>query len=112
MYGHGYAYPGSHENAWTASPDDRDKDNLLIAIGALVCVVHSHLGVVLKVLQCLAVAVGPSFIWSHRQHMEEHHLTASANLARARHEAREFGEERRVEIKKRVQEFNEGKKLD
>lgn len=39
--------------------------------------------------------------------MEGQHLSASENLTRARQEAREFGDERRAEIKKRVQEQRE-----
>ena len=35
------------------------------------------------------------------------HLSAAVNLAQARSEAREFGEERRKEIRKRVKEYRE-----
>jgi len=94
VYGSGSSGWTEGGGAWTASPDDRDKDRFLVAVGLL----------------CLAVAVGPTFMWSHRNHMEERHLSASANLAQARKEAREFGEERRAEIKKRVTEFKKDKK--
>lgn len=43
------------------------------------------------------------------QNAEKMHLSASENLARARAEAREYGEERRREIRRRVQEARENK---
>jgi hypothetical protein len=46
----------------------------------------------------------PAFVWSPVEH-ERHHEQASENLARARREAREFGMQRREEIRERVQEF-------
>ncbi len=44
----------------------------------------------------------PSYTSSRQSHM-----SASRNLAQARSEAREFGEEQRLEISKRVREYRE-----
>ena len=38
---------------------------------------------------------------------DHNHRAAAANLAQARREAREFGHERRKEIRRRVQEYRE-----
>jgi len=46
----------------------------------------------------------PGFIWSPVEY-ERRHEQASENLARARQEAREFGTQRREEIRERVREF-------
>ena len=46
----------------------------------------------------------PGFIWSPVEY-ERRHERASENLAHARQEAREFGMQRREEIKERVREF-------
>jgi len=46
----------------------------------------------------------PGFIWSPIEH-ERRHEQASENLAHARREAREFGMQRREEIRERVREF-------
>jgi hypothetical protein len=46
----------------------------------------------------------PGFIWSPVEH-ERRHEQASESLARARREAREFGMQRREEIRERVREF-------
>jgi len=46
----------------------------------------------------------PAFVWSPVEH-ERRHEQASENLARARQEAREFGAQRREEIRERVREF-------
>ena len=48
----------------------------------------------------------PGFIWSPVEH-ERRHEEASENLARARREAREFGMQRREEIRERVREFRQ-----
>lgn len=45
--------------------------------------------------------------WSGLSIADQRHLAAANNLAQARREAREFGHERRKEIRKRVQEFRE-----
>lgn len=46
-------------------------------------------------------------LWPVRGLSEKRHMTASANLAEAQSEAREFGAERREEIRKRVREHYE-----
>jgi len=46
----------------------------------------------------------PGFIWSPIEY-ERRHERASENLAHARQEAREFGMQRREEIRERVREF-------
>ena len=47
-------------------------------------------------------------MWMPMQ-LERTHLAAAENLAAARAEAREFGEERRQEIRRRVREAQENK---
>ena len=46
----------------------------------------------------------PAFVWSPVEY-ERRHEQASENLAHARQEAREFGMQRREEIRERVREF-------
>ena len=46
----------------------------------------------------------PGFVWSPVEY-ERRHEQASENLAHARQEAREFGMQRREEIRERVREF-------
>ena len=46
----------------------------------------------------------PGFVWTPVEY-ERRHEQASENLAHARQEAREFGMQRREEIKERVREF-------
>ena len=46
----------------------------------------------------------PGFVWAPVEY-ERRHEQASENLARARQEAREFGTQRREEIRERVREF-------
>jgi len=46
----------------------------------------------------------PGFVWSPVEY-ERRHERASENLAHARQEAREFGMQRREEIRERVREF-------
>jgi len=70
------------------TPEDRRRDNILICV-AFVSAVISLL---------------PAFVWSPVEY-ERRHEQASENLARARQEAREFGTQRREEIRERVQEF-------
>ena len=48
-------------------------------------------------------------MWFPAAHYESTHLAAVENLARARAEAREYGEERRREIRRRVEEMRENK---
>lgn len=48
-------------------------------------------------------------MWYPMQNAEKMHLTAAENLALARAEAREFGQERRREIRRRVQDARDNK---
>lgn len=68
----------------------------------------SHPCLLMSSGQSVVLSLAPVMIWGplggHRDTM---HMTAAANLAQARREAREFGEERRREIRKRVQEYRE-----
>ncbi|TBU24317.1 hypothetical protein BD311DRAFT_766718 [Dichomitus squalens] len=76
---------------WTASADDRWKDRVILFVGIL----------------ALGAGLGPALIWPSYTASQQAHLSASRNLAQARKEAREFGEERRKEINRRVQEYKE-----
>ncbi|KAI0339754.1 hypothetical protein BDW22DRAFT_1380502 [Trametopsis cervina] len=60
-----------------------------------------------KVILCAAVlavgaAIFPSIMYISPQQTDNRHRSAASNLAEARREAREFGMERRAEIRKRV----------
>ncbi|GJE85381.1 J domain-containing protein [Phanerochaete sordida] len=84
---------GAAQHDWHASSvDDEWKDKVIICVG----------------LFSVVLSLAPVMIWGplggHRDTM---HMTAAANLAQARREAREFGEERRREIRRRVQEYRE-----
>ncbi|KAF8240362.1 hypothetical protein L208DRAFT_1420467 [Tricholoma matsutake] len=80
-----YAYPGRE---WTASPDDRWKDRVIIIVG----------------LVTLAAGVIPGvFLLPSR--FEQRHRSAVSNLSQARYEARELGEERRNGVRKRVKDI-------
>lgn len=58
--------------------------------------------------QSLGLSLAPAIIWGPLGgRSEQIHMSATVNLAQARREAREFGEERRREIKKRVREYRE-----
>ncbi|KAI8985637.1 hypothetical protein BD414DRAFT_488732 [Trametes punicea] len=81
----------SQPQAWTASADDRWKDRIILFVGVL----------------ALGAGLGPMLVWPSYHASYQHHLSAAKNLAQARREAREFGEERRQEIRRRVQEYNE-----
>ncbi len=59
--------------------------------------------------QALGAGLGPALVWPSYTASYQAHVSASKNLADARKEAREFGEERRREIRRRVQEYNEHK---
>jgi len=72
------------------TPEDRRRDNILI------CVVFAS----------AIVSLLPAFVWSPTEY-ERRHERASENLARARQEAREFGTQRREEIRERVREFKQ-----
>lgn len=84
-YGHYYDAP---PNNGPMTPEDRRRDNILICV-AFVSGIISFL---------------PAFVWSPVEYERRHEL-ASENLARARQEAREFGVQRREEIRERVREF-------
>ncbi|KAI0375010.1 hypothetical protein BV20DRAFT_961254 [Pilatotrama ljubarskyi] len=81
--------PQTHD--WSASADDRWKDRVILFVGIL----------------ALGAGLGPALVWPSYTASYQHHLAAAKNLAQARREAREFGEERRKEIRRRVQEYNE-----
>ncbi|KZT21033.1 hypothetical protein NEOLEDRAFT_1074278 [Neolentinus lepideus HHB14362 ss-1] len=87
---HGYGAWGN-EQVWTASPDDRWKDRVIITFGVL----------------SLVVGLAPVLFINPHTLVEQRHLQASANLAQARRETREFGWERRREVRRRVQEHQQ-----
>lgn len=69
-----------------------------------------HLTVLLHDLQAVGAAVFPSLIYAGPAQIDHRHRSAAANLAQARAEAREFGQERREEIRRRVQGVKEKEK--
>ncbi|KAH9893608.1 hypothetical protein C8Q73DRAFT_648190 [Cubamyces lactineus] len=81
---------GAQAEVWTASADDRWKDRIILFVG----------------IMALGAGLGPMLVWPSYTASRQAHIVASQNLAQARREAREFGEERRQEIHKRVQEYN------
>ncbi|KAI0820253.1 hypothetical protein BC628DRAFT_1469754 [Trametes gibbosa] len=85
----GQSYPRSPE--WSASADDRWKDRIILFVGIL----------------ALGAGLGPALVWPGYSASYQAHVSAAKNLAQARQEAREYGEERRKEIRRRVQEFND-----
>ena len=96
---------------WNSSADDRWKDWVIIAVGVLVSpllVLWWYLIPWIDIPQTLAIGLFPA-VWLPAAHYEKTHLAAAENLARARAEAREFGEERRREIRRRVEEMRENK---
>lgn len=58
-------------------------------------------------MQSLGAGLGPMLIWPIHEMGYQSHLRAAENLAQARQEAREFGEERRQTIRQRVREQKE-----
>ncbi|KAH9941290.1 uncharacterized protein BXZ73DRAFT_42063 [Epithele typhae] len=88
-YPHG---PGAR-NQWTESTDDAWKDRVILIVGIL----------------ALGAGIGPAFLWPSYTAGYQAHVDAARNLAQARKDAREFGEERRREIRKRVQEYEKRK---
>ncbi|RPD65271.1 hypothetical protein L226DRAFT_246718 [Lentinus tigrinus ALCF2SS1-7] len=86
-----FAYEHPSGTQWTASADDRWKDRIILFVG----------------LMALGAGLGPALVWPSYTASYQAHLTASKNLATARKEAREYGEERRREISKRVKEYKE-----
>ncbi|KAH8091712.1 hypothetical protein BXZ70DRAFT_952958 [Cristinia sonorae] len=83
---HGFGRPRAE---WNASPDDRWKDWAIICIGIV----------------SLGAGLMPLSLWTAKSYSDATHQAASANLAAARRDAREFGTERREQIRQRVQEF-------
>jgi len=81
---------GERRANWNAFGDDRYRDWAIIVFGLL----------------ALGCGMLPA-LWYPQYIANELHLAASSNLAQARHEAKEFGEERRREIRRRVQENQE-----
>ncbi|KAF8075290.1 hypothetical protein FPV67DRAFT_1408319 [Lyophyllum atratum] len=81
-----YARPQRAE--WHASADDRWKDRVILLVGILT----------------LAAGLAPGlFLLPFR--MEKQHRSAVSNLSQARREARELGEERRDELRKRARDI-------
>ena len=58
----------------------------------------------------MGVAIAPTLF--NLSMADHNHRAAAANLAQARREAREFGHERRKEIRRRVQEYREQEERD
>ncbi|KAH9851984.1 hypothetical protein C2E23DRAFT_732040 [Lenzites betulinus] len=83
------SYPRGPE--WSASADDRWKDRIILFVGIL----------------ALGAGLGPALVWPGYSASYQAHVSAAKNLAQARREAREYGEERRKEIRRRVQEYND-----
>ncbi|KAH7925308.1 hypothetical protein BV22DRAFT_993851, partial [Leucogyrophana mollusca] len=81
-----------HGKEWTASADERWKDWTLVTVAMVF----------------LAVGLGHIFMGPITS---QRHLSAANNLAQARSEAREFGMERRREIRKRVREYQLAKEV-
>ncbi|KAI0630460.1 hypothetical protein C8Q77DRAFT_1133143 [Trametes polyzona] len=85
------ARPRPSPQEWPATADDRWKDRIILFVGIL----------------ALGAGLGPALVWPSYNASYQAHISAAKNLAQARKEAREFGEERRREIRRRVQEYNE-----
>ncbi|KAL4265902.1 J domain-containing protein [Pleurotus pulmonarius] len=90
-YGHRpraeHAYYGGRHN-WHASADDRWKDRIILAVG----------------ITALVAGIAPG-LYMFPTSMERRHQAAVAGLAQARSEAREVGDERMRELRKRAQEI-------
>ncbi|KAI0765611.1 hypothetical protein BD413DRAFT_574079 [Trametes elegans] len=76
--------------AWAATTNQTWPDRIILFVGIL----------------ALGAGLGPLMVWPSYSASHQAHLTAAQNLAQARKEAREFGEERRREIRRRVEEYN------
>ncbi|EIW59934.1 uncharacterized protein TRAVEDRAFT_28849 [Trametes versicolor FP-101664 SS1] len=87
----GYAHTRPRAETWSASADERWKDRVILFVG----------------LMALGAGLGPALVWPSYTASYQAHVSASKNLKEARKEAREFGEERRKQIRRRVQEYNE-----
>ncbi|THH19139.1 hypothetical protein EW146_g1974 [Bondarzewia mesenterica] len=89
--GTGTSARGGVKTEWGpgASGDDAWKDQVILIVG----------------FAALVVGLAPAFLQFSLT--DSRHLSASRNLAQARRDAREFGEERRREIHRRVEEFKE-----
>lgn len=81
---------GERRPNWNAFGDTRYKDWAIIVFGLL----------------ALGGGMIPA-LWYPQYVANEIHIAASNNLAQARREAREFGEERRNQIRQRVRENRE-----
>ncbi|EMD39384.1 hypothetical protein CERSUDRAFT_93418 [Gelatoporia subvermispora B] len=68
--------------------DQRWKDRIMIMIGFI----------------SLAAGLYPAVIWQNMGIADARHRAAASNLAQARRDAREHGQEQRIQIKKRVEE--------
>nr|VWP01883.1 Polygalacturonase (PG) (EC (Pectinase) [Ganoderma boninense] len=87
----GHPWEDQQGQKWKASADDRWKDRIILIIG----------------IMALGAGLGPVFVLPSYSASRQAHLSASRNLAQARSEAQEFGEEQRREISKRVKAFKE-----
>lgn len=103
----GYEFhSGFARRDFEASADDRWKDRVIICVGVLVCDRHQLVEIPISFArQCLGIGLAPAVMLGGQG--KQTHLSAAANLAQARAEAREFGVERRQEIRRRVQEYRE-----
>ncbi|KAG5643929.1 hypothetical protein DXG03_009337 [Asterophora parasitica] len=79
---------------WTASADDRWKDRVILIVGVIT----------------LAAGLAPGFFMPH--HLDKQHRSAVSNLRQARMEAREFGEERMGELRKRARNIKKQQEAD
>ncbi|KAG6909530.1 hypothetical protein DXG01_017087 [Tephrocybe rancida] len=84
-YGRRAQYARPQRPLYEASPDDRWKDRVIFVVGAVT----------------LIVGLAPGFLLLPF-HMDKQHRSAVSNLRQARTEARELGEERRDELRKRA----------
>ncbi|KAI0040063.1 hypothetical protein FA95DRAFT_1566725 [Auriscalpium vulgare] len=83
-----HARYGTRADVLNSDADEAWKDRIIVIVG----------------LMSLIVGFAPALLSMSNVH-EQRHLSASANLAAARREAREYGLERRKEIRKRVTEY-------
>lgn len=100
----GFAHSGPGHRGWTASADDRWKDKVIVVVGLLVRNLRLGQYSCSDAAQSLGAGLGPVLLWPVHDMSYKSHLNAAANLAQARREAREFGDERRETIRRRVRE--------
>lgn len=103
----GYRPTRPRAETWSASADERWKDRVILFVGLMVRLLFPALLRTAHGSQALGAGLGPALVWPSYTASYQAHVSASKNLAEARKEAREFGEERRKQIRRRVQEYNE-----